>query len=371
MKPTAGAPAAEEDAGEGWAALAAELEISSDEESGGEDARACVPCTVSAPPAVPLVVSRTTLTHAEFREQFRHQQPVVLRGFAASWPALSRWGTASHLGALLQGHCEAGCAQGTVLVLRSHHGQKFIKRDCAEERRPFAAVVRELFGQRGCAGKGAADGAAGGTARSGCDEQAHAVASASVSDAGPAPMYSRAPLAAGLRAEVDLTGLAALVGGAAAVGGVETGASGVFKDSNCGVWLGSGGNSTPLHYDLCHGFLVQVIGVKTVTYFAPDDFRCLYQRAGQPELSNVDLDCWTHEQPCDGGPDAAAVAAERARHPRFADAMPRTVTLRPGDVLYTPPFWWHHVRTGAEAALSVLVPFDPAPEEPVHISHFV
>jgi hypothetical protein len=36
--------------------------------------------------------------------------------------------------------------------------------------------------------------------------------------------------------------------------------------ANCGVWIGSASNITPFHYDLCHGFLVQVLGTKTFTF---------------------------------------------------------------------------------------------------------
>ena len=75
------------------------------------------------------------------------------------------------------------------------------KRDCEQLRQPFHDVALQLFG--------------------------------------PAPtspeagrMYARAPLASGLRSEVDLSGLETLVGGAA------------FKDANSGVWLGTAGNVT-------------------------------------------------------------------------------------------------------------------------------
>ena len=131
------------------------------------------------------------------------------------------------------------------------------------------------------------------------------------------------------------------------------------------MWLGSAGCVTPLHYDLCHGFLVGVRGVKVVTYFSPDDYGALDARPEQPELSTVDLEAWRQ------GDATAAGRAERLRHARFAEATAWHAELRPADVLYTPPFWWHHVETTAEAAaLSVLVPFDPAPEEPVHPCHF-
>ena len=155
-------------------------------------------------------------------------------------------------------------------------------------------------------------------------------------------------------------------------------AKSVFKDENCGVWLGTAGNVTPLHYDLCHGFLVQVLGTKTVTYFEPDDYRNLYQRKEHPELSQVDFDAWRREAVLIAASTAPAADGDSTglspheKWPRFADATPRTVTLEPGDCLYTPPFWWHHVATSELApALSVLVPFDMSPNEPVHPAHFM
>jgi uncharacterized RmlC-like cupin family protein len=84
----------------------------------------------------------------------------------------------------------------------------------------------------------------------------------------------------------------------------------------------------------------------------------MYRRDDAPELSNVDLDAWR----C--GEGVAAGDAERRLHPRFGRAVHRVVELRPGDVLYTPPFCWHHVETTADGpAVSVLVPFDQTQEE--------
>jgi len=71
-----------------------------------------------------------------------------------------------------------------------------------------------------------------------------------------------------------------------------------------------------------------------------------------------------------GRAERAARASSAKAHPCFAEATAWHATLSPGDVLYTPPYYWHHVETADEAALSVLVPFDPSAEEPVHACHF-
>ena len=74
---------------------------------------------------------------------------------------------------------------------------------------------------------------------------------------------------------------------------------------------------------------------------------------------------------------------ERARFPKTRVALGeiREVTLEPGDTLYVPPFWWHHVVTLDDSgqwsreetrareknvSVSLLLAFDPAPEESVH-----
>jgi ribosomal protein L16 Arg81 hydroxylase len=44
-----------------------------------------------------------------------------------------------------------------------------------------------------------------------------------------------------------------------------------------------------------------------------------------------------------------AEAPDLARFPRFAHAQPWAATLDPGDVVYIPRRWWHHVRALSKA----------------------
>jgi hypothetical protein len=243
----------------------------------------------------------------------------VLRGLAAEWPALARW-------AELPPRVEPAAAGEEATVLRSSDGRRFLKCDCAEERWLLADVLAHLFPPE-AAGGGDGDGG----------------------DDGP-QIYARAPLSARALADCDL-------------GAIEAMMEAPAKLSNASVWLGSRANVTPFHYDHCHGFLVQVVGEKTFTFVEPHQWRSMYPRARTPELSGVDLEAWRSADP-------AAAERERRRHPRFERATLRAVTLAPGDALYTPPYWWHHVETSERGSgISVLVPFDQTVAESALSEH--
>jgi hypothetical protein len=322
-----------------WSGLSTFLDTESNDDNNGEERR---PADASQDGKLheehkAQIECRTTMTHEEFNAHYRHKRPVLLRGWANEWPALANWAEPAYLRNLLGD-------ERKILVLRSPDGRRFLKRDCRQDMQPFSQVVDELLGPVASTAAPRVQG----------DIVTHKTAQGGIS---AERLYARAPLAEGLRAETPLDGLQTLVGGVPS--------NHEFRDDNCGVWLGSAGCITPLHYDLCHGFLVGVLGVKRITYYSPDDFGGLYAREQQPELSTVDLEAWREGEATEAG------RAERAVHPRFAEATAWHCELHPGDILYTPPYHWHHVETAAEqAALSVLVPFDPAPDEPVHACHF-
>jgi hypothetical protein len=108
------------------------------------------------------------------------------------------------------------------------------------------------------------------------------------------------------------------------------------------IWVGNTSRIAP-HYDMAANIAVVVAGRRRFTLFPPDQIANLYvgpvERtiAGQP-TSMVDPD-----------------HADYVRYPLYAEAEQRKLVahLAPGDAIYMPPMWWHHVRS--DGALNVLV----------------
>lgn len=120
---------------------------------------------------------------------------------------------------------------------------------------------------------------------------------------------------------------------------------------NIGIWISSQGCETPLHFDLCHGFLFQISGIKRFLLCGPIDTNCIYwNRSAEIKnacSSSVDLSKWLHGD-----------MLETSTYPLISEIGWFIAVLRPGDVLYTPPGWWHHVLSET-SCVSILVPFDP------------
>lgn len=100
------------------------------------------------------------------------------------------------------------------------------------------------------------------------------------------------------------------------------------------LWLGNR-IVTPAHFDESCNIACVVRGRRRFTLFPPAQVGNLYigplgfAPTGTP-ISLVEFD-----------------AVDEARFPRFADAMAAAwvAELGPGDALYIPPLWWHHVRS--------------------------
>jgi len=110
------------------------------------------------------------------------------------------------------------------------------------------------------------------------------------------------------------------------------------------IWIG---NRTCIaaHNDVPENVAVCAVGRRRFTLFPPEQFANLYlgplenTPAGRP-VSMVDV----------RNPDLA-------RFPRFAEALAhaQVAELEPGDAIYVPSLWWHHVE--GLAAFNVLVNF--------------
>jgi len=96
--------------------------------------------------------------------------------------------------------------------------------------------------------------------------------------------------------------------------------------TNCGFfWFGPKGTITPLHHDLTNNFMAQVRGRKLVRLVPPYELPNLYN--SRHCFSAVDLDRPDYD-----------------KFPLFRNVTVLDVAIGPGDLLFLPVGWWHHVR---------------------------
>lgn len=100
------------------------------------------------------------------------------------------------------------------------------------------------------------------------------------------------------------------------------------SETDINAWFGPKGTVSPLHFDPKHNLLCQVVGAKKIIMYPESDGRFLYPREGMlKNTSQVDVE----------SPDLST-------YPEFGRAVPRECLLNPGEMLYIPPKYWHHVR---------------------------
>lgn len=99
------------------------------------------------------------------------------------------------------------------------------------------------------------------------------------------------------------------------------------------VWLGNC-SRIAAHFDFPHNLACVLVGKRRFTLFPPEQIANLYPgpmefAPGGQDISLVDF----------ANPDYA-------RFPRFKDALAKAqvADLEPGDVLFIPSMWWHHVE---------------------------
>jgi hypothetical protein len=94
------------------------------------------------------------------------------------------------------------------------------------------------------------------------------------------------------------------------------------------VWVGAGGQVSPLHQDQWENILCQLQGERRLVLFDPLEIENLYPKSGaNRHFSFVDP-----AQP------------DLQKFPRFRRAVRYEVTLRAGESFFLPAMWWHQVH---------------------------
>jgi hypothetical protein len=105
------------------------------------------------------------------------------------------------------------------------------------------------------------------------------------------------------------------------------------------LWMGTSGSGTQCHYDVANNVILQLHGSKRV--------RCFHPLLGASHL-HVFPDAHPRARKSQVDFDAPTTTSNKERFPHFVNLPPPTldVTLRPGDALEIPAFWFHHVENG-------------------------
>lgn len=104
------------------------------------------------------------------------------------------------------------------------------------------------------------------------------------------------------------------------------------------LWVGPGGNTSPLHYDRLNNFFIQLYGTKKMWLYDTWQFYYLYPNSclsKAPHVSKIN-----------------AANVDSIKYPRALKAKVIKVTIPSGSILFIPAYWWHQVYS-VNTAISV------------------
>lgn len=246
---------------------------------------------------VPEVAGRTSEANVvtSLLDYHRDQQPVVLKGFASEFPAVQKWQSFDYL------EQAAGVDVPCDVEMGSYNSGDKLTISFGEYMQ-YLRLWHQTYG-------GTAAAASGGSDEMPADQVLYL-------------------------AQNDLTAFGGLPNDVpipSFLGGGRVGHGRVYSSM---LWLGPRGCVSPLHHDPLDNLLMQVVGRKRVSLLPKlTDPSCLYVGQEHDQQNNT-----------------SAVDAEEpdlARFPMFESVLAeiRSTTLDPGDALYIPSQWWHHVRS--------------------------
>jgi len=121
-------------------------------------------------------------------------------------------------------------------------------------------------------------------------------------------------------------------------------------DARASVWIG-GATTATCHFDALDNIACCVAGQRRFTLFPPDQISNLYPGPLEPTPGGQVISLVDFKNP------------DLHKFPRFHDALltARVADLEPGDALYIPSMWWHHVESRAPYNILVNYWWEDAP----------